>query len=333
MPLPAIDPPLINSANPWCSTQEHLQALYDCPHTGAVTTRTSLLKGFDHDPKINQHTFFDPKTHAAVPRGTPDYSVSAETNGSLNTLGYSPIPLSQYLDFITAITATSSGGARGSKPFIISVTGSPSEIVECYRMICDQQARSTSGPPLCMEINLSCPNIPSKPPPAYSGPALLEYLQLLQSPKAPARTVPIGIKTPPYTYHGQYATLIDTLLSAAELTGRRSCPLDFITACNTLGSCLLLTPDASPALASASGLGIGGLAGAPLHPLALGNVRTIRAMLDEHDVLRDVDVVGIGGVADGAGYERMRSVGAKVVGVGTALGREGVQVFGRILGE
>ena len=41
----------------------------------------------------------------------------------------------------------------------------------------------------------------------------------------------------------------------------------------------------------------------------------------------------MGGVSVRAGFERMRAVGAKVVGVGTALGREGVDVFVKIVGS
>jgi dihydroorotate dehydrogenase (fumarate) len=105
-----------------------------------------------------------------------------------------------------------------------------------------------------------------------------------------------------------------------------------------LGSSLLLANDDdgtySPTLASASasGQGIGGLAGAPLHPLALGNVKTLRDLLDSHQRLRGIQVIGVGGVEDSEGFARMRAVGASVVGVGTALGREGMGVFGKILG-
>lgn len=70
-----------------------------------------------------------------------------------------------------------------------------------------------------------------------------------------------------------------------------------------------------------------------MHPLALGNVKTIRGMIDREERLRGVEVIGVGGVSDRAGFERMRGVGAKVVGVGTALGREGVDVFGKIMGS
>ncbi|KAF7846204.1 hypothetical protein BT93_L4867 [Corymbia citriodora subsp. variegata] len=323
MPFPKIDPPLLNSANPWCTTEADLRALYECPYTGAVTTRTSLLKGFNHDPSIHQHTFFDPREHKIVPKNTPDYHVSNTTNGSLNTLGYSPIPLSDYLSFITSITSTSPRPSH-PKPFIISVTGSPSEVLQAHTLI--RAHVSQISAPLAMEMNLSCPNIPSKPPPAYSGPALLEYLSVLP----PDSDVPVGIKTPPYTYHDQFATLISALKTAAEMRGGK-CPVAFVTATNTLGNCLLLGDEGGPVLNSAGGEGVGGMAGAPLHPLALGNVKTLRRMLDEVEELKAVVVIGVGGVGDKAGFERMRAVGAEVVGVGTALGRKGVDVFSEIL--
>ncbi|KAK8196641.1 dihydroorotate dehydrogenase [Zalaria obscura] len=324
MPLPRIDPPLINSANPWASSKEDLQALYDCPHTGAVTCRTSLLKGFRHDPAIHQYTFYDPRDHSLVPKEVQDGDVPSDKSGSLNTLGYSPIPLSEYIEYIRDITSS----GQSTKPFVISVTGSPSEVRQCHDLI--RSAQVNIPVPLCMEINLSCPNILDKPPPAYSGPALLEYLEALYSDNS-APSTPVGIKTPPYTYADQFNTLISTILSATKK--HTTCPVSFITATNTLGSCLLLadSTSATPALASASGAGIGGLAGAPLHPIALGNVKTLRTMLDQHEELKAIDVIGIGGVSDKASYDRMTSVGARVVGVGTALGREGVAVFGKIL--
>ncbi|KAK0254689.1 hypothetical protein B0A54_08619 [Friedmanniomyces endolithicus] len=326
MPLPPINPPLINSSNPWATTPEDLQHLFDCPHTGAVTTRTSLLQPFDHNPSIHQHTFFNPHSHSLKPPINPTEN---------------PIPFNAYLAMIPKVTQNSTlpSDARASKPIILSVTGSPAEVRTCYHLI--QTTQTSMQNPLCMEINLSCPNIPDKPPPAYSGAALSEYLRVLAEelgkPVEGGRRVAVGVKTPPFTYHEQFRTLIDALLGSCK----PGCPVDFVTATNTLGSCLVLAGDDDvgvggggggiPAINSATGEGIGGMAGSALHPLALGNVRTIRGMLDEHEELRGVDIVGVGGVGSRAGYERMRAVGAKVVGVGTALGREGVGVFGRIL--
>lgn len=325
MPLPRIEPPLLNSSNPWATTLEDLQALFDCPSTGAVTTRTSLLHGFDHDDEIHQYAFFHPHDHSKSV--AEDGKVPSQYDGSLNTLGYSPLPLSTYLAIVGRVIKDSAlpEPVRSEKTFIISVTGSAEAVKECYEKILATQSQVQN--PLCMEINLSCPNIPDKPPPAYSGDSLAEYLTTLAAVREHGR-VPIGIKTPPYTYHDQFKILIDALLAACK----PDCPIDFITATNTLGSSLVLADThGQPAINSASGAGIGGMAGTPLHPLALGNVKTIRGMLDQHEKLKGIDIIGIGGVSDLAGFERMKAVGAKVVGIGTALGREGVDVFAKVL--
>ncbi|EMD61494.1 hypothetical protein COCSADRAFT_162941 [Bipolaris sorokiniana ND90Pr] len=364
-----IDPPLLNSANPWCTTLSQLQDLYTNPHTGAITTRTSLPsstnKGFPHDPSIHQFTFFTPDTLSSSTPNT-DLSDDASTTGSLNTLGYSPIPLSEYISYVQIISNTHCTSVplhsrTTHKPIIISVTGTADQVVQCYRQI--RTCQRTVRMQLAMEINLSCPNIPEKPPPAYSRGELAEYLRglgremsLQQQSKENGQgdgeggneaEVAIGIKTPPYTYHDQFQSLIDALLDCSE---KGSCPVGFITAVNTLGSSLLVAPSCfsattsstattispstttsfHPTLASANGTGIGGLAGTPLHPLALGNVYTITQMLAQHEVLRGVQVIGVGGVADKEGYRRMRGVGARAVGVGTALGRKGVGVFEEI---
>lgn len=326
MPLPPLDPPLINSANPWATTLADLQQLFDCPNTGAVTIRTSLIDGFQHDPTIHQYTFFEPASQRTQPS---EKDTHPSFSGSLNTLGYSPIKLEEYLATIQQILVDSklSESKRQTKPFIVSVTGSPDQIVASYRAI--NTAQQSTGHPLMMEINLSCPNIPDKPPPAYSQSSLIEYLELLsrEVPESEPR-VPIGLKTPPYTYHDQFQTLISALLTVSQ----SRCPVDFITATNTLGSCLVLADNIGvPALNSATGTGIGGMAGAPLHALALGNVMTLRMMLDTHPQLKQVSLIGIGGVSDKAGFDRMRAVGAEVVGVGTALGREGISIFSKIL--
>lgn len=175
-----IEPPLLNSANPWCSSLEQLQELYNCPDTGAVTTRTSLLNGFPNNNEIHQFTFYNPSTHKAGLPNLDQQNVPNE-NGSLNTLGYSPLPLKDYLSFVESISESireSSTDPKKHKPFIISVTGTVEEIVECYRQICEHQHRVRMA--LAMEVNLSCPNIPDKPPPAYSSVSLLAYLTALK---------------------------------------------------------------------------------------------------------------------------------------------------------
>ncbi|KAI1081121.1 dihydroorotate dehydrogenase [Whalleya microplaca] len=337
-----IVPPLLNSANPWATTREDLKALFECPSTGAVTTRTALPNGFPHNPALHQYTFFDPSTHASSSaRVSVPASAGPGEDASLNNLGYSPIPLESYLGYIREMTEFTSS----SKLFIVSVTGTPAEVGQCYARIAQQ--RRHVKVPLAMELNLSCPNIPGKPPPAYSADALAEYLRAVcaaaqheerEETGGYRRPMPWGLKTPPYTHAGQFEMLVAALRDAAGSGpyGEGVCPVSFITATNTLGSCLVLSPSEDGTGGRLSnrlaGSGLGGLAGAPLHPLALGNVRTLREMLDRDEVTRPVAVIGVGGVEDAAGYRRMRDVGAMAVGVGTALGRKGMGVFGEIEG-
>jgi dihydroorotate dehydrogenase (fumarate) len=335
MPLPPINPPLLNSANPWCTSLQHLTCLYACPHTGAVTTRTSLLQAFPHDDTIHQHAFFCPQSHAAV-RETHDTLSGTEYPASLNTLGYSPFPLSAYLQWIEQIVTNASAPAPHTrKPFIVSVTGSPDQVAECYTLVLGLATRLPTTP-LAVEVNLSCPNIANLPPPAYSSTSLKAYLSALATVVSAA--VPLGLKTPPYTYAAQFDMLVDALREVEQTSKRDGggVVVDFITAINTLGSCLVLADrgkegDDNPLLASATGTGIGGLAGQSLHPLALGNVATLRRMLDRVPELAHVDIIGVGGVGDAEGFARMRAVGARVVAVGTALGRKGIPVFEKIL--
>ena len=302
-----INPPLINSAGPWATTKDDLRTLYDCPFVGAVTTRTAMLNGFNHDPSVNQATLYDARTNAVMHERSPN------GNSSLNTLGYSPLPLDEYLSMIQSVVREVRSPTR--KPFIISVTGTSEDTAPCLERISAFAAKTSIS--VMMEINLSCPNIPGKTPPAYSGYLLQEHLSALQR----ARTrlagshppVPVGIKTSPYTHRDQFSTVIDALLSTVG--GGLQCPIDFITATNTLGNCLVMseTDNASgfsPAIGSVSGDGVGGAGGAAVHCISLGNVCTFRSMLDQQPSLKHIQIIGSGGVSDYTAFGHMTSVGA-----------------------
>ncbi|KAB8291863.1 hypothetical protein EYC80_006645 [Monilinia laxa] len=326
-----ISPPLINSACPWATTKDDLLTLYSSRYTGAVTIRTSLLRPFPHDSQLHQYTFFDTKsnsTFASISEGRSDV-ISGETS-SLNTLGYSPISLDLYLDMLLELAKDEDFQRLTSKPWIISVTGSAEEVGECYKRILRQHGQFNLN--LMMEINLSCPNIAGKSPPAYDEQALASYIKAIGSVKAGrTQSIFVGIKTPPYTYSEQFKRLVSALELGSSLLGNN--PISFITATNTLGSCLVVNELGNSVLSSSIGEGIGGMAGDALHPIALGNVKTIRRILDASRVesVRATQIIGVGGVKDKAGFTRMSNVGASIVGVGTALGREGVGIFEMII--
>ena len=334
MPL-NFDPPLLNSATPWATTKEDLQLLYNCQYTGAITIRTCRNEGYPHKDDVHQYCLMDPE-HTIIDHSVNKGPVTIASGGaaaisSLNTLGYSPISFLEYIRIVREILSQNKASIQ--KPIIFSVTGSVPQVKEYYFEI--SRLKRDTNSRLLMEINLSCPNIAGKPPPAYSEGELTSYLRALaavmQEMKngfdgdglAPA--VEVGIKMPPCTYRDQFVSLISALRAVEP------CPITFITATNTLGSCLVLYDSLSPMLNSETGTGIGGLAGAALHPLALGNVRTIRSMLDEHEQLNPISIIGVGGVNDEAGYRRMKSVGAEAVAVGTGLGNEGLAIFKKIM--
>ena len=342
--LPIIQPPILNSACPWATTFDDLLKLLESPYTGAITTRTCTLEGFADDKSVHQFVFFDPKDNGTFTDKNKSFNANQSQTGSLNTLGYSPISLEGYFDIIERLTRKKNV-VQATKPIIISVTGSPSEVTQAWLKITDFQ---NFYPNLCMEINLSCPNIPNAPPPAYDASALYEYLRglheartghsiLTTSAEERARFVPVGIKCPPYTYSGQFENLISALLRSCKSPGgdEVSCPVAFITSTNTLGSSLLMdkiedSTNYSAKLSSASSGGIGGLGGTPIHPLSLGNVRTLRKLIDNYPQLSSIDIIGVGGVNDAPGMARMKAAGATAVGLATALGREGIDVFENI---
>ena len=140
---------LINSSSAWASTKEQLTELFLCPHVGAVTIRTSLLTGFKHDDEVHQWTFFDTRANAAVPERSPN------ANSSLNTYGYSPTPLGEYLTIVESIVQENK--ASRLKPFIVSVTGSALDIVKCRQKIAEHALKTSI--PLLMEIKISGPKI------------------------------------------------------------------------------------------------------------------------------------------------------------------------------
>lgn len=151
----------------------------------------------------------------------------------------------------------------------------------------------------------------------------------------------IGLKLPPYVYSTQFDDVIKVIDS---FTTNGKNPIAFLTCTNTLGTSLLFTDQALPPLSSAKDsesapfalpTPLGGLGGASIHALSLGNVHTFTHLLSHHPspALRAIGVIGVGGVTSPAAAARMRRAGAKVVGCATLLGREGVRGFEGLLDD
>jgi dihydroorotate dehydrogenase (fumarate) len=312
-PRLSFSPPLLNAACPWATDLTFLRPLYASPSTGAITTRTSLVDGYPHDDAVNTFLFFDAGAHdASSPAPASFPSCDPSRTSSLNSFGLSPIKLAGYLDMIRALAAEY---PRSTKPIIVSVAGTPASCGDAMAQIAALAGQITI--PLAVELNLSCPNVPGHPPPAYYPEELRAFLAAIPA----ACPLPVGLKTPPYTHADQFAMLV----AALEESGRVS----FLTSTNTLGNCVVMAEGAGgPAPVLPSDGGFGGMAGPAIHPLSLGNVASLRALLDQRGL--DIDIIGVGGVSDGQGFRRMRRAGAKAVAVATALGKQGPAVFDRI---
>jgi len=163
-------------------------------------------------------------------------------------------------------------------------------------------------------------------------------------------TLVIGLKLPPYVYSTQFDELLQVIATYSRPypgdESRRISPFAFLTSTNTLGQTLFFaeqasllsgkaaaaSDDATPPAEFALPVALGGMAGEALHPLALGNVYTLRRLLDAHEEssLREISIIGVGGVTTRAAHVRMRRAGASVVACATILVREGVSVFEKL---
>jgi dihydroorotate dehydrogenase (fumarate) len=166
-------------------------------------------------------------------------------------------------------------------------------------------------------------------------------------------TLVIGLKLPPYVYTTQFDDLLRGIATYSRSDpsdeSRRISPFAFLTSTNTLGQTLFFAeqtvplpgkaeaaPTASEEVSTPTGFALptvmGGMAGEALHPLALGNVYTLRRLLDKHEEisLREISIVGVGGVITREAHLRMRRAGASVVACATILVRDGVGVFEKL---
>ncbi|KAF7340128.1 DHO-dh domain-containing protein [Mycena venus] len=251
-----------------------------------------------------------------------------------------PHKLSQYLIWIESILSA----ASKPKPFIISITASHPDVMRST--IGAIQALRTKGPAFAgigVEFNTSCPNIRGSAPSGYALANVVPLLNVLADAWRADKSLTLGLKLPPYVYAAQFAEVLDTLrqFSTTDADGRARNPIAYIACTNTLGNALLFAEQVESGAGAAEGAfavptALGGIAGDALHALALGNVYSFTRLLEAEDAssaLKNLIIVGIGGVTSAEAAARMRKAGASVVGSATLFGKEGVHAFKIISGE
>ncbi|HEY2715396.1 MAG TPA: dihydroorotate dehydrogenase [Solirubrobacterales bacterium] len=142
-----------------------------------------------------------------------------------------------------------------------------------------------------LELNVSCPNVHSG---LIVGEDPRETLALLQALR-PLTAKPLIVKLTPNVADPAAVAV------AAEEGGA-----DAVSLINTLKGSAIEPRSGEPALAA----GHGGLSGPAVRPVALAQLRSVRAAIG-------LPIVGMGGIACGADAEEFLRAGATVVAVGT----------------
>ncbi len=194
-----------------------------------------------------------------------------------------------------------------TKPVVFSLSGlSLNENLEMIKKVQNQNLADL------IELNLSCPNIAGKP---MVGNDPDQVKNTLDKIREIGGNIKLGVKLPGYTDLPIYDQISELLLEYQ---------VDYITCCNTLGNCLVIDPSKESAIIKPK-MGLGGLAGDFVKPLALGNVWNFYQRLQGK-----VQIVGVGGIRTGTDAFEFLLAGADAVQIGSTFAQEGIGSFDRI---
>ncbi|OGS44265.1 MAG: dihydroorotate dehydrogenase B catalytic subunit [Euryarchaeota archaeon RBG_13_57_23] len=159
-----------------------------------------------------------------------------------------------------------------------------------------------------VELNLSCPHAKGYGAEIGSTPEMVETI--CRAVKETV-TIPVFAKLTPNT------SSIVSLAKAAEKGGA-----DAVVAINTLKG-MVISPEAKmPVL----GNRYGGLSGPAIRPIG------VRCVYEIYEAV-SIPVIGVGGISTGREAVEYLMAGAKAVQIGTAIWKEGPEVFGKICRE
>lgn len=215
--------------------------------------------------------------------GNPSPRVRGVPGGMLNSVGLQGPGIDAFL--AEELPALAAAGAR----VVVSIWG---RRVEDFAAVA---AALRGAPPavVAVEVNVSCPNLEDRRRMfAHSPAATAEAVEA-----AAAAGLPRWAKLSPNV------TDLTEIAAAAAGGGAES-----LTLVNTLLGMAIDLGTRRPAL----GGGGGGLSGPALHAVA------VRAVFECRAAFPDLGIVGVGGVADGAGAVELLLAGADAVQVGTA---------------
>ena len=223
--------------------------------------------------------------------------------GSINSMGLPNLGFNYYLDYVLEAQQNQ------DTPIFFSIAGmSPEENLEMLDSI---QKSAFSG---ITELNLSCPNVPGKPQLAYDFQATEQLLEKVFA----FFKKPLGVKLPPYFDLAHFDQMADIL---------NKFPLTYVNSVNSVGNALYIDTEEEAVVIKPKN-GFGGLGGQYIKPTALANVRAFYTRLKP-----EIQIIGTGGIETGQDAFKHLLCGASMLQIGTALHKEGPEIFTRIRRE
>lgn len=223
--------------------------------------------------------------------------------GSINSMGLPNLGFRYYLDYVLEVQQNQ------DTPIFFSIAGmSPEENLE---MLDNIQKSAFSG---ITELNLSCPNVPGKPQLAYDFQATEQLLEKVFA----FFKKPLGVKLPPYFDLAHFDQMAEIL---------NKFPLTYVNSVNSVGNALYIDTE-EEAVVIKPKEGFGGLGGQYIKPTALANVRAFYTRLKP-----EIQIIGTGGIETGQDAFEHLLCGASMLQIGTALHKEGPEIFPRIIRE
>ncbi|MDT2726934.1 dihydroorotate oxidase [Lactococcus formosensis] len=223
--------------------------------------------------------------------------------GSINSMGLPNLGFRYYLDYVLEVQQNQ------DTPIFFSIAGmSPEENLE---MLGNIQKSAFSG---IIELNLSCPNVPGKPQLAYDFQATEQLLEKVFA----FFKKPLGVKLPPYFDLAHFDQMAEIL---------NKFPLTYVNSVNSVGNALYIDTE-EEAVVIKPKEGFGGLGGQYIKPTALANVRAFYTRLKP-----EIQIIGTGGIETGQDAFEHLLCGASMLQIGTALHKEGPEIFPRIIRE
>ena len=223
--------------------------------------------------------------------------------GSINSMGLPNLGFNYYLNYVLEVQQ------NHDTPIFFSIAGmSPEENLEMLDSI---QKSAFSG---ITELNLSCPNVPGKPQLAYDFQATEQLLEKVFA----FFKKPLGVKLPPYFDLAHFDQMADIL---------NKFPLTYVNSVNSVGNALYIDTEEEAVVIKPKN-GFGGLGGQYIKPTALANVRAFYTRLKP-----EIQIIGTGGIETGQDAFEHLLCGARMLQIGTALHKEGPEIFTRIRRE